>query len=443
MKPRTVLVALALLLLAQRGKAERIVVGVVEESDSYWKGNLIHTDYVLRAGDERIAFTLPGGTIGDETHGTSWSIPLEQGGRYLLYLGGEGSPPIAVPETVDLVESLAGEKPDLRAIAEKGLRAAWDSFVIRNPAVPPISVNPVPSPFSHAGRDQAEYWNVYAPGLFRIQSPSASWSFGNGVSDIAGLVDDDRMQKEFGQAWFPGGVSLISYRLEDDHIVEADIALNPSMSWTLDEDAATRLGGPRSFRQAVLAGLGFAWGLGPSFSLARRDRESVLGIAPQQYKMPTLFSDDTAAVRSVFGGANIRDGLMSAYSLQPAAGRPIQIPVTLSARSVPPGGRVQVGRQVKIENTGTQNLTRCVVEVYLVPRRFSMQGAVLLKRVRVSGTIAPGVLRNVAVGQVVVPGSTPPGSYFLAFRLRAPGDEYAPNDFAWSDSTVALTVKAR
>ncbi|HEX5720672.1 MAG TPA: hypothetical protein VF179_31245 [Thermoanaerobaculia bacterium] len=356
MKTRAaVLAVFALVLLAHRGEAERIVAGVVEKADSYWKGNLIHTDYVLRAGDERIAFTLPGGTIGDETHGTSWSLPLEKGGRYLLFLGDEGSPPIAVPETAE------------------GMRSARNFYVIRNPAVPPIAVNPVPSSFSQAGRDMAAYWNVYAPGLFQIESPSASWSFGNGVSDIAGLVDDAKLQAEFGESWFPGALSWVSWRLRDGHIVETDIALNPAFSWTLDEDKATRLGGPQSFRHAVLAGLGIAWGLAPSFSLGRRDRESVLGIASQPYKLAILFSDDTAAVRSAFGGARTRDGLISAYSLQPA----------------------------------------------------------------------PGALRNVAVGTVPVPGSTAPGSYFLAFRLRAPGDRYAPNDFAWSDSTVALTVKAR
>ena len=410
--------------LAQEGKTERIVSGVVEEADSYWQGNLIHTGYVLRTGDERIAFTLPGGTIGDETHGTSWSIPLEEGGRYLLFLGDEGSLPIAVPET-------------------DGLRAAWDSFVIRNPAVPPIAVNPVPSPFSQAGRDQAAYWNVYSPGLFRIESPSPSWSFGDDVSDIAGLVDDAKLQEEFGQPWFPGGAIWVSYRIRDGHIVETDIALNPAFSWTLDEAEATRPGGPQSFRHAVLAGLGIAWGLSPSFGLAPRDRESVLGSAPQQYKLAMLFSDDTAAVRSAFGGSRIKDGLISAYSLRPAPGRPIQIPLALSPRSIPAGGQVQVANRVKIENTGSRDLAKCAVEVYLVPRRFSMQGAVLLRRIPVPGRIAPGALRNVTVGKVQVPDSTAPGSYFLAFRLRAPGDQYSPNDFAWSDSTVALTVKAR
>jgi hypothetical protein len=81
--------------------------------------------------------------------------------------------------------------------------------------------------------------------------------------------------------------------------------------------------------------------------------------------------------------------------------------------------------------------------VYLVPRRFRMEGAVFLKKIRVKATVAPRGLRNVSAGKIDVPGTTAPGSYFLAFQLRAAGDQYRPNDVAWSDSTVALTVKAR
>jgi len=72
-----------------------------------------------------------------------------------------------------------------------------------------------------------------------------------------------------------------------------------------------------------------------------------------------------------------------------------------------------------------------------------MEGAVLLKRIRVKATVAPRALRNVEVGKVTVPGSVAPGSYFVAFQLRAAGDQYKPNDFAWSDSNVVLTVKSR
>lgn len=442
--------------------SDRIVVAVVEEQSSRWQGNLIHTDSVLRIeerllGDapERITVTLPGGTIGEETHGTSLWLPLEMGERYLLFLDGAGRPIVggAVPETPGIAEEvrafLVGEERDLRALAEasaEGLRAAWEAYQIKNPAVPPIVVNPLPasSPFSPYDQQQMAYWNVYAPDLFRVAaSPSANWSFGNGVSDIAGFPDDAKMKAEFGEPWRPDAYSQTSYRLRDGHIVEADIALNPAFEWTLDEDRATRPNGPQSFRRFILNGLGTAWGLRPSFSLNLIDRESVIGVAAQPFRLAILFADDTAAARGAFGGTAIRDGLISSYSLDPFPLSPFQVPVLVAPKTVRRGGRFQVVNPAKIENPGTEDLVDPEVEVYLVPQRFSMEGAIVVKRLRVQGTLPSGALRNFDVGRIKVPRTVPSGTYFLAFHLKAAGDEYPPNDFAWSDSAVTLTVKAR
>src|ERR1700704_5444310 len=72
-----------------------VVVAVVESSHSRWNagGTLIVTDYALRIEDrlkggapERLTLTIPGGTVGGETHGTCISTPLAAGARYVLFL---------------------------------------------------------------------------------------------------------------------------------------------------------------------------------------------------------------------------------------------------------------------------------------------------------------------------------------------------------------------
>lgn len=459
--------------------SEHIVVAVVEDATGRWQGRLIHTDYRLRIenrlrGDapDRITLTLPGGTIGNETHGTSLMPPLGIGERYLLFLGDLDRPGLmpvvggrqgvfqesagfdrfdqVVEDVRVFVAGVAGEPRSLDRLAAAalsgGLRPAWEGFLLGDLAVPPIVVNPMPpgSPFSSYDQDQMAYWNVYQPDLFRVTaSPSSTWSFGNGVFDIAGFVDDAKLQAEFGNPWFPGGYSLTAWRTRDGHTVEADIALNPAFSWTLDEAAATRQDGPLSFRRAILSDLGTAWGMRVSFSFGPRDRESVVGLAPQTFRFPMLYSDDTRAVRAAFGAAPIRDGLISSYSVLPSPVLPEYVPVRLSPSAVRRGRRFKVTNPVKIENTGTENLVNPAVEVYLVPQRFSMDGAVLLKRVRFRGTVPPEVLRNVNLGSFTVPASTAPGVYFLAFHLQAAGDQVPSNDFAWSNFNVALTVKAK
>ena len=72
------------------------------------------------------------------------------------------------------------------------------------------------------------------------QTRLPTWAYGNGVFDIAGFPSDEQMRQQLDFNWGPGGFSLIAWRLQDDHIVEADLAFNPAFEWTLDDDAATR-----------------------------------------------------------------------------------------------------------------------------------------------------------------------------------------------------------
>ena len=105
------------------------------------------------------------------------------------------------------------------------------------------------------------------------------------------------------------------------------------------------------------------------------------------------------------------------------------------------GGKTVLATPIKIENTGTEDLVDPEVEVYLVPQRFSLDGAVLLKRFRVRASIPRGTLHHVVPGPVKIPRTVRAGVYYLAFRLRLTGDEYPGNDVAWSPYSVSLTVK--
>ena len=344
---------------------------------------------------------------------------------------------------VVLVEDvLTGDEP--AATAEEGTQPAREEFTLGNLAIPPLVFAPLPesSPFSPHDQELMAYWNVYQPDLFRVGAPAVTWSHGNGISEIAGFPDNAKMQAEFGQPWPNGGVAWTAWRLENGRVVEVDIALNPAQRWTLDEAEATRPGGPFSFRRILLSDLATAWGLRNSFNLSPRHRESVVNINLDPYNGATLFSDDTAAVRAAFGEAPIRDGLIGAYSIEPFPLAPHRVSIRLSPASVRPGGGFKVINPIKIENTGTESFANPRVEIYLVPRRFSLEGAVKVKQLRVRATIAPGDVREVNVGRIATPASLAPGVYFLAFRLRATGDEYPGNDTAWSAPNVSLNVKA-
>jgi hypothetical protein len=351
---------------------------------------------------------------------------------------------VVVAWVEDYLANGEGDPSALAAEAQEGVEPAWEEFTLGDLAIPPLVFAPLPesSPFSPHDQELMAYWNLYQPDLFRVGAPAVAWRFGNGISEIAGFPDSAKLQAEFDQVWSEGSIAFTAWRTENGRVVEVDIALNPAQRWTLDEAEATRPGGPFSFRRVLLSNLGIAWGLRSSFSLSPRNRESAVTGSLDPYNAATLFSDDTAAVRAAFGGTPIRDGLISAYSLVPFPGVPRRIPIRLSPASVRRGGGFKVVSPIKIENTGTESFANPLVEVYLVPRRFSLEGAVKVKQLRVRATIAPGDVRNVDVGRIATPASLPPGVYFLAFHLRSSGDEYRGNDTAWSAQNVSLNVKA-
>jgi hypothetical protein len=256
------------------------------------------------------------------------------------------------------------------------------------------------------------------------------------------------MNAQIGRSWGAGGVSLVTSRVQSGVLVEADIALNPAHRWTLDIGEATRSGAPFLFQDVVLGRLGITWGLRSPFEIPGNPIDfqevwwdSVLNIRAPQYRLATLFADDTAAVRKAFGGVSLRDGAISSY----AVGRsgtfiPNYIPTGPARSAVRPGARVNVPRRIKIENTGTVALSKLTVEVYLTPSRFSLEGAILVKKLRPAGTIKPAGVLNVTPGQLTVPASTPAGTYFLAFVLKDGKDVYPANNTAWSDYNVTLRV---
>ncbi len=497
-----------------------VVVAVVEGSRSRWnaEGSLIVTDYSLRIEDRLkggapglLTLTIPGGTVGDETHGTCVSTPLAEGARYLLFLdrpegsgvspvtggwqgvfreiaGADGkrwvgrgrsraivvSPgdgePVELADFVRSVRRLVDPTPVLPETVDASLPqapvwptraplAAADGEVadqetgvkafVSNAAIPPIAFSTfLPgTPFEGVDQQEMEKWNRYAADLFQAPAPAAiPWTFGNGVWEIVGFKTEAELQLVLGRGWGSAfATSLVTWRIQNGHIVEADIVFNPAQSWSLDDAETSRQGGPLPFRDHLLSELANAWGdQGPfdlfdflDFPVVSRD--SVMNLRGQAFQQAVLFGEDAEAVRATYPGTAVRDGLISSYVVTPSLLTPDYFPVRLSAATVRRGGGFLLS-SVKIENPGTVTLVNPAVEVYLVPRRFSLQGAILLKRATFKLNLAPGAAQDLALGTITLPRKTAPGTFFFAFVLRDPKDAYQANNTAWGSDLAKLTV---
>ena len=377
-----------------------------------------------------------------EPEDTAWMLPADP----------RPEPVAAAADWGDAAISGLPELPELSAPEEAAdLERLGAGFVVRNPAAAPIVFEPLPagSPFSPVDQQQMASWNRYVRSdLFRVAArPTPGWAFGNGIFELAGFPDSQELDQGLGEVWSPGATSIVTWRLNDGRIVEADIALNPALAWTLDEAAATASPDLHSFRSTVLSHLGLAWGyrglrdigLG-GINLRPVSRDSVLNLKIFSVDVAVLYAEDAAAARATYGGRTIRDGLVSPYRLSPAPLSPLYVPARAAVTSARAGQSFDLSGAVTLENPGTVPLVNPTIEVYLVPRRFSPNGAILLKRIKVQGTVAPGAAREVALGRATVPGSARPVAYAFMFVLRDAKDAYQANNRAWSVAGAGLTV---
>jgi hypothetical protein len=333
-----------------------------------------------------------------------------------------------------------------------GGRPIQPKFVYHELAPAPLVVNPLPpdSPFAPWDQHEMAYWNLYAGDLFRVADPpSSSWAFGNGVSDIAGFPDDSTMVRQFGSGWYDIGSAVLAItftRKENGVLIEADVAFNSFWSWTLDDVEGMSRGKGYPFKDVVLHELGHVWGLKHPWQYQQVWWDSVMNYRAKRYYEVKLFADDTAAARAAYPpGAALRDGLISAYTTyyDDFQNDAEYTPARPSVATVRAGGSFSLTDPIKIENTGTVPLANPAIEVYLAPTQLSFTGAVLVKRVRVRGTVPSGGTQQVSVGPLRVPPSARPGTYFLAFFLRDPKDAYQGNNASWSAEDVTLTVTPR
>ena len=482
--------------------AAHAVVAVVEGARVRWneQRTLLFTDYALRVeerlkGDapERITLSIPGGSLDGRTHGTCVSTHLETGSRYLLFLNGLEQP-LLVPvtggsqgvfrlgdraaqtvgsarellrsveadprpedtawmeetETPGLPAKVYSRAPRRAVAAASGPKLRW---FVEHPAAAPLVFDPLPSdsPFSPSDREMLAYWNLYLkkPLFLVAKDPSPEWGYNNGVSEMAGFPSSQTMEDEFGIGWFGDTYSATLFVWgPDGRMIEADIALNPAHAW-IDDATLPDIVDPfqakkYNFKPVVLQHLGYGWGYKGIFPDGYPDDPAeriVDSVMETPIKYATLLAVDAAAVRATFGGRKIRDGLVSPYSVEVPEGGLLAWPFALpDVERAPAGSTIRFTAPIKIENPGTVKLSRLSLDVYLLPRHGSLDGAILLKRIAVPGTLKSGETRKVDLGSARLPASTPAGTYWFAYILRDPRDAYQANNRAWAHPEVQLTV---
>jgi len=302
----------------------------------------------------------------------------------------------------------------------------------------PISVNRLDTSSSFSPIDQycMSNWNHFSRNVFKVYTRRLEWRWRNGVFDLAGFPNDQDMRREFGQPWDSNTLGICFQRKSSGKIIEADIALNPSFTWTLNDESVYDGGSGKSFRRTMTHELGHMWGLEHNF-----ESLSVMNYSPSVYRAFSLpFMDDAEAIRAANSANKVetRDlGIYLFYSAGTKDWRDTTYPTSVKA------GSSFTVNNYHLENAGTQVEQTPKVEWYLTNSRNFSDGYYYIGATQYPKLDKFSSFRHGTVGRTLnVPSNVPAGQYYLAAFIR--GDESVSwSDFPFDNSRAFSRKKIR
>jgi hypothetical protein len=306
-------------------------------------------------------------------------------------------------------------------------------------AVLPIVVNQFPSWSSWSPEDQRlmATWNYYSD-VFRVRTaPTGTYGWGNNVFDLAGFPSSADMVSEYGFAWSSNTIGVTVSRSISNIIVEADIALNPAFSYTLNDEliysGATNAVG---FRHTMLHELGHMWGAEHNFSSL-----SVMNYVPSVFRAGGLpYADDTEGIRSAYGDINHTD--LGVYFYRATGFQSVSdaiYPIAVTA-----GSTLTVSR-FHFENVGTNLVGSPRLDWYLTPLRdFSTYVYLATSNHGALPRFSYFNPDSISV-TLPVPAGTAPGMYYLAAFIRDDGGAIQAsfpyiNNYAFTRFQIAVAA---
>ncbi len=366
---------------------------------------------------------------------------------YLTTRGG----PMGSADSLPATDSTSSGRSEVARDDGSGARVSRPDYSYAHRADFPVAFNDFPpsfAPWSPEDQYMMSRWNIYGD-VFRVYaSPTGTWSWGNGIFDLAGWPSNADMISAFGQGWDATTLGITFARWQSGPIIEADIALNPAFGWTLDDEYGTRDdNGVWGFHQTLLHELGHSWGLHHPFNDQDPWWDSVMDYSPKRYRFPILTADDVNAVRNAYPGIAIHDGFLTTYTTGDCAGcalgtvgnNPVYYGNGVRPVTIMPGSAFSLVRPFKLENLGTDAIVDPIVDVFLTPRRMDYTGAIPVGTWNYYAQIPPFTVQPLNPGPVSIPTGTPQGIYYVALNYRD-SDGNVGNNASWTDWNVTLGV---
>ncbi|MCX6874843.1 MAG: putative Ig domain-containing protein, partial [Verrucomicrobia bacterium] len=283
-------------------------------------------------------------------------------------------------------------------------------------------------------------WNYYASEVFRVYiTPTGTYGWGNGSFDLDGWPSLADIQAVYGYSW--GATTIgVTFLMYDGlgWITEADIALNPAFSFTLDDEWVLNGGSAQGFRQVMHHELGHMHGLEHQFNYL-----SVMNYMPSVFRFFAMpYADDAEGIRVEYpaNAVSVTDlGIYLYYSSGYQSVTDATIPSSVVA------GNSLTVNNYHLENVGTTTITTPTVEWYLTSVRsfestyYFLGDSTYSSLARFNYFTPSSVQRS-----FTVPPTVPAGSYYLAAYIRNDGGAAQSgfpfnNNYAFSRQPITVT----
>jgi hypothetical protein len=315
---------------------------------------------------------------------------------------------------------------------EVGKGEGYEDYNFAHLSTSRIVFNPMPTSSSVYPHDQymMSYWNKYGD-IFRVMTPTGTWAWRNGRYDIAGWPSNATMISQFGSGWGSSTLAVCWSRWNSSgNRIEADVAMNPAFSWTLNDYSTYSNGSVWNIHNTWLHEIGHAWGAGHEWY-----RLSVMNYSPKKYRAyARLYVDDVVGIRAAYPYDVARSDY-GVHGYHYASYRNYD-DANVSPTTVNAGSTVSVSNFI-IDNTGTSTVSPRI-EWYLVPNMVSWSGN------RYIGTTTHSSLaRNsyfTSSRTLTIPSDTPAGNYYLAAYIRS--DSVSNNNETWIDRRITVVRAA-
>jgi hypothetical protein len=328
-------------------------------------------------------------------------------------------------------------------------------YSFQHEAHAPIVVNNFPSsftPWSPEDQYQLSKWNYYAANLFRVYTtPTGTYAWPDGVFDLAGWPSDADRQRVYGSSWYCGSncVTLgITFSRYDGGgwIIEADILLNPAVSWTLDDEWVFDGGSATGFRQTMVHEMGHMHGLQHNFGFLALMNY----MQPNNYRYYAMpYADDAEGVRAEYPGLAVARTDLGVYLYYETGScfdgtnffnciSEASFPASVTA------GNSFIVNNYHVENVGTTTIGTPTIEWYLTAARNYSSAYYGLGTTTYSSLLRFQYFTPSSVGRSLsVPSGVPPGQYYLAAFVRnddgaGQGGFPFSNNYAFSNTRIKV-----